>query len=62
VFPIRKDVVMVPSRITEMQQGHDGYKQVQTKFKDFKRVVQMVVVQDNVVRSPLLPSKYIYFV
>lgn len=32
----RKDVVMVPSRITEMQQGHDGYKQVQTKFKDFK--------------------------
>lgn len=36
MFPIRKDVVMVPSRITEMQQGHDGYKQVQTKFEDLK--------------------------
>lgn len=33
---IRKDVVMVPSRITEMQQGHDWYKQVQTEFEDFE--------------------------
>jgi hypothetical protein len=32
----RKDVVMVPSRITEMQQGHDRYKQVQTEFEDLE--------------------------
>lgn len=33
---IGKDMVMVPSRITEMQQGHDGYEQVQTEFEDLK--------------------------
>lgn len=33
---IRKDVVMIPSRITKMQQGHDRYKQVQTEFEDLK--------------------------